>query len=238
MHQSAEPGIRERTFRSADRSGRPRRLNRGPSKCGNLLTEVAKNWISRRPKKAEFFRRSRDFELREASQNLDFQVRRNAGTYSRNSRFRAPGIRPKLGFRGTSKQGNALVGRRSFGIRGICQNPPFPDHKTVEFGAESPDFEPRGTSHPDPGGPDRPNRGPGNGPFDPRIDLAGRVAYIADHQNAGTCSRKSPKIGFPGAAKQRNLFAEVAISSSGRPAKTRISRYMKTGEYVGGASLI
>merc|ERR1712015_27373 len=174
--QSAEPVARKRTFRSADRSGRPRRLNRGPSKCGNLLTEVAKNWIPRRPKTAEFLRGSRDFELREAPQNLDFQVHRNTGTYSRNSRFRAPGNRPKLGFRGTSKQGNTLVGRRSFGIRGICQNPPFPDHKTVEFGAESPDFEPRGTSHPDPEGPNRPNRGPGNGPFDPRIGLAGRVA--------------------------------------------------------------
>merc|ERR1712015_299564 len=81
MPQSAEQGARKRTFRSADRSGRPRRLNHGPSKCGNLLTEVAKNWISRRPETAEFLRGSRDFELREASQNLDFQVRRNAGTY-------------------------------------------------------------------------------------------------------------------------------------------------------------
>ena len=100
----------------------------------------------------------------------------------------------------------------------------------VEFGAESPDFEPRGTSHPDPEGPNRPNRGSGNGPFDPRIGLACRVASITDHQNAGTCSRKSPKIGFPGAPKRRNFFAEVAISSSGKPRKTWISRHIETPE--------
>ena len=102
----------------------------------------------------------------------------------------------------------------------------------VEFGAESPDFEPRGTSHPDPEGPNRPNRGSGNAPFDPRIGLAGRVASITDHQNAGTCSRKSPKTGFPGAPKRRNFFAEVAISSSGNPRKTWISRYIETAERI------
>merc|ERR1712015_112754 len=113
-HQSAEPGVRKRTFRYADRSGRPCRLNRGPSKCGNLFTEVAKNWFSRRPKTAEFS--------------------------SRKSRFRAP------------------------------------------------------------------------------VSLA--------------------KPGFPGTSKQRKVFAKLAISSSGKPVKIWISRYIKTGEYDGRASLI
>ena len=110
--QSVEPGVRKRAIRSADRSGRPRRLNRGPSKCGNLLAEVAKTWISRYLETGEFLRESRDFELRGTSQNLDFQIPQNSGTYSRKSRFRAPGNRPKFGFRGTSKQGNTLTGRR------------------------------------------------------------------------------------------------------------------------------
>ena len=177
--QSAEPGVRKRTIRSADRSGRPRRLNRGPSKCGNLTAEGAKPWISRYLKTGELHRESRDFELLGTAQNLDFQISQNSGAYSRKSLFRAPGNRPKLGFRGTSKQGNTLVGRRSFEIRGIVQNPPFPGHKTVEFGSESPDFEHRGTSRPDPEGPNRPIRPirvSGNGPFGPRIGLAGRVA--------------------------------------------------------------
>merc|ERR1712015_449269 len=55
---------------------------------------------------------------------------------------------------------------------------------------------------------------------------------IADHQNAGTCSRKSPKIGFPGAPKRRNFIAEVAISSSGKPRKIWISRYIETPERI------
>ena len=110
--QSVEPGVRKRTIRSADRSGRPRRLNRGPSKCGNLIAEGAKTWISRYLKTGELHRESRDFELPGTGQNLDFQISQNSGRYSRKSRLRAPGNRPKFGFRGTSKQGNTLVGRR------------------------------------------------------------------------------------------------------------------------------
>ena len=132
MPESVEPGVRKRTFRSADRSGRPRRQNRGPSKCGNLFVEVAKNWISRCLKRAEFLRSSsgkphktwisryietaehirenRDLELPGTARNLDFQISQNSGTYSRKPRFRAPGNRPKLGFRGTSKQGKYVGG--------------------------------------------------------------------------------------------------------------------------------
>ena len=65
-------------------------------------------------------------------------------------------------------------------------------------------------------------------------------------QNGGTSSRKSrfrapgnhPKPGFPDVSKQRSVFAKVAISSSRQPTKTWIPRYIKTGEYVGGAALI
>ena len=78
--QSVEPGVRKRTIRSADRSGRPRRLNRGPSKCGNLLAEVAKTWIPMYLETGEFLRESRDFELRGTSQNMDFQISQNSGT--------------------------------------------------------------------------------------------------------------------------------------------------------------
>merc|ERR1712015_145814 len=112
--QSAKPVARKRTFRSADRSGRPRRLNRGPSKMRELA------YGSR--------------------QKLDFPAPQNGGISSRKSRFRALGS-------------------------------------------------------------------------------------LAKH-------------GFPGTSKRRNVFAKLAISSSGKPAKIWISRYIKTGEYVGGASLI
>ena len=43
---------------------------------------------------------------------------------------------------------------------------------------------------------------------------------------------KSPKIGFPGAPKRRNFFAEVAISSPGKPRKTWIPRYIETPERI------
>ena len=112
MSDSVEPGGRKQTSRSADRFGRSRRQNRGPSKCGNLFAEGAKTWISRYLKTGELHRESRDFELPGTGQNLDFQISQNSGTYSRKSLLRAPGNRPKLGFRGTSKQGNTLAGRR------------------------------------------------------------------------------------------------------------------------------
>ena len=77
--RSVEPAVRKRTIRSADRSGRPRRLNRGPSKCGKFIAEVPKTWIPRYRKTAEHIRESRDFELRETGQNLDFEVHQNRG---------------------------------------------------------------------------------------------------------------------------------------------------------------
>ena len=48
-------------------------------------------------------------DLREASQNLDFQVHRNSGTYSRKSRFGAAGNRAKPGFPDISKQRNVFA---------------------------------------------------------------------------------------------------------------------------------
>ena len=59
-------------------------------------------------------------------------------------------------------------------------------------------------------------------------------------RNVGISSRKSrfrapvrlPKPGFPGTSKQRNVVAKVAISSSGEPPKTWISRYLKTAERI------